>query len=69
MAMKSKSGLLRRVFLGAALSAFAGSAAAQNFPSQPVRIVVPAPPGGTLDVLARIVGEELQPVLGQPVII
>lgn len=39
------------------------------FPSQPMKIVVPYPPGGLTDVAARLIGEHLQGVLGQPVLI
>jgi len=46
-----------------------GSAAAQSFPSQTVRIVVPTPPGSSVDVAARLISERLRERLGQPVII
>lgn len=42
---------------------------AQAFPSRPMRIVVPFPPGGSTDVLARAIGLELGKALGQPVVI
>ena len=42
---------------------------AQSWPSQPIRIVVPFPPGGLTDVLGRMVGERLQAAFGQPVVI
>jgi tripartite-type tricarboxylate transporter receptor subunit TctC len=44
-------------------------AGAQAFPSKPITIVVPYPPGGTTDVLARVLQEPLQKLLGQTVII
>ncbi|WP_296576842.1 tripartite tricarboxylate transporter substrate binding protein [Phreatobacter sp.] len=43
--------------------------AAQDWPSRTVRLVVPYPPGGNVDVAARILGERLQQELGQPFII
>jgi tripartite-type tricarboxylate transporter receptor subunit TctC len=48
---------------------FAGSAAAQDYPSRPIRIVVPFPAGGGTDVVARALGERASQVLKQPVII
>jgi tripartite-type tricarboxylate transporter receptor subunit TctC len=52
-------------FLAAALSGLSG---AQTFPSKPVRIIVPFPPGGAADVTSRVLGEQLAKGLGQPVI-
>ena len=48
--------------------AFAGVAHAQ-YPNKPVRIVVPYPAGGTSDILARTIGQKLQELWGQPVVI
>ena len=50
-------------------AAFAGNAAAQSYPTHPVKWVVPYPPGGTTDVLARIIAQWLQDKLGQPFVI
>ncbi len=57
--------------LGLVISAALGAtpAAAQGFPSKPVKFLVPYPGGGSNDVIARIVGEKLQTKWGQPVII
>ncbi|MBV8030555.1 MAG: tripartite tricarboxylate transporter substrate binding protein BugD [Betaproteobacteria bacterium] len=57
-----------RLFAAAALAAFAGLAAAQPFPSRPVTLVVPFPPGGSTDTAARLIGEAMRPSLGQPVV-
>jgi tripartite-type tricarboxylate transporter receptor subunit TctC len=45
------------------------TAQAQTFPSRTITIVVPFPPGGSTDSVARIMAERMQPLLGQPVII
>ena len=59
-----------RHFLAAALAAcLSWGAQAQTFPNRPVRIVVPLAPGGSADVLARIVGEHLGARWGQPVVV
>ena len=55
------------VFAGAL--AFSAAAAAQSYPSRPITIIVPFPPGGATDVLARFLGERLRETLGQPVVI
>ncbi|HEY6722344.1 MAG TPA: tripartite tricarboxylate transporter substrate binding protein [Burkholderiales bacterium] len=47
----------------------ATGAMAQEFPSKPVRLVVPFPPGGPLDISGRLIGKELQDRWGQPVIV
>ena len=49
--------------------ALAASATAQDFPSRPIRLVVPFPPGGPLDISGRLIGKELQDRWGQPVIV
>jgi len=61
---------LLRVVVALMLAAgFASAAAAQTYPTRPVRMIAPFPAGGLVDVLARAVGEELAKTLGQPVII
>ena len=46
-----------------------GSVFAQDFPTRPVRIVVPFPPGGGVDVLARLIGQTLSKEWSQPVVV
>jgi tripartite-type tricarboxylate transporter receptor subunit TctC len=46
-----------------------GSASAQDFPSRPVKLVLPQPPGGAVDLIARTLGERLSDQIKQPVIV
>ena len=63
----------RRAGLAAAMAAlalgFASPAAAQDYPSRAITLIVPYPPGGGVDAMARIVGEKLSAALGQQVIV
>lgn len=60
---------LARVF-ALALVCLAGNAAhAQAWPAKPIKLVVPVPPGGTTDTIARIISPKLTDALGQPVIV
>ncbi|MFO1266348.1 MAG: tripartite tricarboxylate transporter substrate binding protein [Rubrivivax sp.] len=52
-----------------ALTVAAGGALAQSWPTRPVRLVVPFPPGGSTDVVARLIGEKIAQSLGQPVLV
>ena len=58
-----------RHFLLAALLAASGTALAQAWPSKPIRIIVPYPPGGTSDILARAVGQKMSETYGQAVVV
>lgn len=53
----------------AGIAFMAGVARADTFPSKPLRIVVPFPPGGGVDHVARIIGQQLSLQMGQPVIV
>jgi tripartite-type tricarboxylate transporter receptor subunit TctC len=45
------------------------AAAAQSYPNKPIKLVVPATPGGAIDIIARLVGDKISVSLGQPVVI
>jgi tripartite-type tricarboxylate transporter receptor subunit TctC len=45
------------------------AAPAQSYPDRPIKMIVPFPPGGPVDVTARIVTQALAPILGQPIVI
>jgi tripartite-type tricarboxylate transporter receptor subunit TctC len=57
------------VLLLAAILLVSFGAMGQTYPSKPIRLVVPFPPGGSLDVVARAIGQKLTEAWGQPVII
>ena len=58
-----------KLMIGLALAGFAGSAQAQNYPTKTLRMIVPFPPGGNTDIIARIVVPKMSEDLGQQIII
>jgi tripartite-type tricarboxylate transporter receptor subunit TctC len=71
-AMNSRNGW-RQIWLAASLVfsmlIFTGHVCAQAYPMKPIRMIVPFPPGGSTDVLGRVVGQKLAELLGQPVLV
>jgi tripartite-type tricarboxylate transporter receptor subunit TctC len=73
--MKTSHGKLRRILLlalGLSSVSFGPMALAQvasAWPTKPIRFVVPYPPGGPLDTIARVLAEQVKPTLGQAVIV
>ena len=62
-----KTGLKLAVATLALIAGF--QAAAQSYPTRPVKIIVPAPTGGAIDVIARVLAEKMTASLGQPVVV
>ena len=58
--------ILAAILLGLAST---GIAAAQNYPTRPITMIVPFPAGGATDTLARFLAEQMRLILGQPVVI
>lgn len=61
--------IVKGIFFAANLALVAGAGFAQDFPNKPIRIVVPYPAGGSIDMSARMIGEVMARKLGQPVIV
>ncbi|BAR55103.1 tripartite-type tricarboxylate transporter receptor subunit TctC [Bradyrhizobium diazoefficiens] len=58
----------RKLFL-ASLLLFPALASAQNFPAKPIKLIVPFPAGGPNDIIARVIGQRMSELSGQPVLI
>src|SRR5207244_886479 len=59
---------VKTILFAAALAAF-GAASAQQYPARPIRVIVAYPPGGSTDIIARIIGPKLAERFGQPVVV
>jgi tripartite-type tricarboxylate transporter receptor subunit TctC len=60
---------MRRFFLAALAMLVASAALAQGFPDRPLKIIVPLPPGGSPDTIARLLATNLQAAWNQPVVV
>jgi tripartite-type tricarboxylate transporter receptor subunit TctC len=61
---------LKTVIALAALTlAWTAPAKAQSYPSQTIKLIVPQPPGGGFDTVARVLADRLSPLLGQPIVV
>ncbi len=59
-----------RVFVLAAFAlGFASAAPAQSYPTKPIKIVIPFPPGNTMDIMTRLIGPKMTERLGQPIVV
>jgi tripartite-type tricarboxylate transporter receptor subunit TctC len=61
--------LFKILAVSATLAALPMLASAQAYPTHAIRVIVPAPPGGAIDTIARVVGDKLAASMGQPVVI
>jgi tripartite-type tricarboxylate transporter receptor subunit TctC len=66
--MKTKQ-LIQSISTALALLAVPTLGMAQAYPTKPIKIIVPAPPGGAIDLIARVVGDKISTSMGQPVIV
>jgi tripartite-type tricarboxylate transporter receptor subunit TctC len=67
--MNKKQSIITAFALVGMLAGFATAPRAQDFPTRPITIVVPFPPGGSIDVVLRAMAPKLQERLGQPIVV
>jgi tripartite-type tricarboxylate transporter receptor subunit TctC len=61
--------VLRRLLLGLALASWPAIALAEDFPTKPIRLIVPFPAGGPNDIIARVIGQRMSELFKQTVVI
>ena len=61
--------LIKALAISASLAIIPTVASTQAYPTRPIKIIVPAPPGGAIDTIARVVGDKIGASMGQPVIV
>jgi tripartite-type tricarboxylate transporter receptor subunit TctC len=64
-----RTSLIKILALSATLAAVPTLASAQAYPTHAIKIIVPAPPGGAIDTIARVVGDKMAASMGQPVVV
>jgi tripartite-type tricarboxylate transporter receptor subunit TctC len=64
-----RGGIVIRTLLAAVLALIASVAAAQSYPSKPIHLLVAFPPGGPVDIIARLIAPKMSELLGQPMIV
>jgi tripartite-type tricarboxylate transporter receptor subunit TctC len=60
---------MKKLILALAAITFSGIAASQTYPSKPVKVIIPYPPGSTPDIVGRTLSSKLQESLGQPFVV
>src|SRR5437879_13516566 len=61
--------IARTLLAGLSLLLLPALAAAQDFPNKPIKLIVPFPPGGPNDIIARVVGQRMSELTKQPIVI
>ncbi|MFH1603769.1 MAG: tripartite tricarboxylate transporter substrate binding protein [Pseudomonadota bacterium] len=67
--MKAFNAVVRMVMVGVLMAIACSVAAQQEYPSKPIRLIVPFPAGGTTDILARVMANKLGAQLGQQIVV
>src|ERR1700742_5289078 len=61
--------MVRTLLIGLSVLLAPGAASAQDFPNKQIRLIVPFPPGGPNDIIARVVGQRMSEIFKQPIVI